>query len=894
WKQYATMMRQNKKLMDINIDALYNILKQNQGDVNDAMGLKKKTIVVTSDPLALIAEKMKMSKRKEKVVVSSDSEGSDADDFNCKKAKVKNLEYYKTKMLLAKKDKDEQVLLAEDHAWMESSSDSDKEINANMVFITQIEKVLSDLEASSLSTDDRISKVSYYLSKSESESEYETSKYYDNTTTYGLFVNDNDDQEIFHDCDIFLENLIESQIDHNESAVDHNDYEGIDKIGFENPSYFCKAKDLRPTFYDERAINLGYTPMFLSHSDEASEIKRFKRERENKIEFAYDYGNKNASYVNEKINFFDDYFQEIINLDFEKIDSPFQQMRSLKPCVLTMILEKIIIDLEDKVVSVESSEKVISKTENKSKIDCQVIEKVCDSEENPNVIAHGMFKLSVSQSVSLIFVKKMSCASNSVENLDTLSSVRRPKPSGVMWMKKGSSNTVKADLSYVNHSNLNKNVKRYSRKNLMACNNSETRSEFDCNNAMDSLCNDRMNASVDVNNLFVFDDVDGVDLLTGDCSSNLYTIALNEVASNSLACLLAKASSQSWLWYQRLSHLNFATTNNLMKSYFVQGLSKMKFKKIIYVPLIMKSSTTNVETSNVEIPSREEEVFHESSESFQEEYSSSSFNDDVHQCLEEVAVPSLNTQSISNYMISNVDEASTSHNNNKDETSLVIRNKARLVVVGYSQQEGIDYDETFAPVARIEAIRLFLAYAAHKDFTVFQMDVKTAFLNRFLRKKYIQCAGSNTRPPMLDRTDFASWQQRIRLYCQGKENRVNILKSIDEGPYHMGTVRETLAESTEGTPQNGPERPRGRFVTAVKLNRGLRDSNYDQLYAYLKKHEIHAKENKIMMERFSQPTVDPLALLSNVSNPQYYSTSSSASSSTQVPQPLADSSSPTE
>nr|GFB43754.1 copia protein [Tanacetum cinerariifolium] len=62
------------------------------------------------------------------------------------------------------------------------------------------------------------------------------------------------------------------------------------------------------------------------------------------------------------------------------------------------------------------------------------------------------------------------------------------------------------------------------------------------------------------------------------------------------------------------------------------------------------------------------------------------------------------------------------------ERSLVIRNKARLVAVGYSQQEGIDYDETFAPVARIEVIRLFLAYAAHKDFTVFLMDVKTAFL----------------------------------------------------------------------------------------------------------------------------------------------------------------------
>nr|GFC78590.1 hypothetical protein [Tanacetum cinerariifolium] len=133
WKQYATMMRHNKNLMDINIDALYNILKQNQGDVNDAMGLKKKTIVVTSDPLALIAEKTNVRRSKEKVVVSSDSKGSKADDF-----------------------------------------------------------------------------------KSESESEFETSEYYDNSTNYGLFVNNDDDQEIFHDAiepasENFIKNHIDSQ-----------------------------------------------------------------------------------------------------------------------------------------------------------------------------------------------------------------------------------------------------------------------------------------------------------------------------------------------------------------------------------------------------------------------------------------------------------------------------------------------------------------------------------------------------------------------------------------------------------------------------------------------------------------------------------------------------------
>nr|GEX83350.1 copia protein [Tanacetum cinerariifolium] len=73
--------------------------------------------------------------------------------------------------------------------------------------------------------------------------------------------------------------------------------------------------------------------------------------------------------------------------------------------------------------------------------------------------------------------------------------------------------------------------------------------------------------------------------------------------------------------------------------------------------------------------------------------------------------------------------------NKKDKSSLVTQNKARLVAVGYSQQEGINYNETFAPVDRIEAIHLFLAYAAHKDFTVFQMDVKTTFLNGILKEE---------------------------------------------------------------------------------------------------------------------------------------------------------------
>nr|GEV56392.1 retrovirus-related Pol polyprotein from transposon TNT 1-94 [Tanacetum cinerariifolium] len=951
WKQYGTLMRQPKNLMHINIDALYNILKQNQGDVNDALGHKKKAVMITSDPLALVAEKTNVSKRKEKVVVSSNSEGSGTDDFsklkkitallanafnrrkffskptnnnlrtsstsqsakkkqefvksdykkedkkadekkrdiskvkcyNCKKeghfakdykkAKVKDYNYYKTKMLLAKKDSDEQVFLAEDQDWMES-------------------------------------------------------KYYDNSTNYGLFVNNDDDQEIFHDAiesasENFIENHIDSQKEYDKSEVDHND----------------------------------------------------SKEKEHLVD---------KKQIADQEVLFDKMSVELVELDKH-------QTSSLKPYVPNVILEKIIIYLEDEVVSLlkkeksnlktieslkskgfESSENAISESKNQSENDCHVVEKECDQVDNSKVIASGMFKLSVSQSVLPISMSKTSCDS--------------------------------------------KNVERYSRKDLLSCNNShlrETSSAYVCNDAMNVSCNSKMYDWFDENNLFIFDDEsvrispvskmyfkkkprdslnhmtgnrallknfvenflgtvhfgnndfaviagygdvvigsmtinkvyyveglgynlfsieqfcdkvlevdfrkstcfvrneDGVDLLTGDHSSNLYTIALNEVASNSSTCLLAKASSsQSWLWHQCLLHLNFATINNLVKNNLVQGLPKMKFEKdhlcsaceqgkihqnhhksasnkplyllhmdlcgpICYLlndyedvgklkakgdigvfigyskdsaafriynkqthmihesvnvnfdeilemaskqfslkhslsnlnetgkssnlsvskvseaskkdledlfqnfydeyfdsSMIMKSSTTNVETSI------NEEVFHEVFESFQGESSSSSLNDDEQQSPEEVILPQTNTQSISINMIPNGDEASTSHNvfnerledayfdastsfhipealrdadwvsamqeeldqfarlkNKKDESSLVIQNKARLVVVGYSKKEGIDYDETFARVARTEAIHLYLAYDVHKDFTVFQMDVKTAFLNRIFKEE---------------------------------------------------------------------------------------------------------------------------------------------------------------
>ncbi|GJW30028.1 hypothetical protein Tco_0046903 [Tanacetum coccineum] len=72
----------------------------------------------------------------------------------------------------------------------------------------------------------------------------------------------------------------------------------------------------------------------------------------------------------------------------------------------------------------------------------------------------------------------------------------------------------------------------------------------------------------------------------------------------------------------------------------------------------------------------------------------------------------------------------------------------------------------------------------------------------------IQATGFDTRPPMLDRTDYESWSQRIRLYCRGKENGLQILQSIDQGPFELGTTRNTLGTTPEGGVLLGPERPR--------------------------------------------------------------------------------------
>nr|GEW73495.1 hypothetical protein [Tanacetum cinerariifolium]GEW73508.1 hypothetical protein [Tanacetum cinerariifolium] len=619
----------------------------------DALGYKKKAVVITSDTLALVAEKTNVSKQKEKVVISLDSEGSET-----------------------------------------------------------------------------IAEVAYYTSESESKSEFKTLKYYNNSTNYGLFVNNDDDQENFHDAiesasENFIENHIDSQKDYDKSEVDHNDSKEKEHLAdkliqkFNHKIAKCQKRV-------EKANQQIKHDVIDTHVECHEKYARLEEERyEYMIRYStpFDNDKQHRKQIADQDVLFDKMSVELVELD-------------------------------------------------------------------KHVIAPGMFKLTVSQSVSPISKAKTSCNSNNVENLDTFSSVTRPKNSGVIWKKKGSSNTSKVDLSTVNHLKLNKNVKRYSCKDLLSCDNfhlGETSSAYVCNNAMNVSCNSSMCDLLDDNNFFIFDDESVKislvskmpfrkkprDSMTVRSKSNMLkflprTVHLpldhrfgmfkaydgkpqqngvverrNRTLVEATRTMLTFANLPSFLWAEANSTAYFTQNRSIIHKHFDKtpyelinkrkpnikffrvfecrcyllndyedvgkhkakgdirvfvGYSKesagfriynkrtrrihesvnVNFDKITEMASkqfslepgltnlnetrkssnssIMKSSTTNVETSI------NEEVFHEVFKSFQGKSSSSSLNDDVQQSSEEFILPQTNTQTISNNMIPNVDEASTSHN----------------------------------------------------------------------------------------------------------------------------------------------------------------------------------------------------------------------------------------
>ncbi|WVZ81171.1 hypothetical protein U9M48_028582 [Paspalum notatum var. saurae] len=130
--------------------------------------------------------------------------------------------------------------------------------------------------------------------------------------------------------------------------------------------------------------------------------------------------------------------------------------------------------------------------------------------------------------------------------------------------------------------------------------------------------------------------------------------------------------------------------------------------------------------------------------------------------------------------------------NKQGEDGMVVRNKARFVAQGFCQKEGIDYEETFAPVARLEAIRILLAFSASKGFKLQQMDVKSAFLNRFIEEEvYVR------QPPGFEGARFPDRVYKLRKALYGLKQAPRAwyarLKSfLLKSGFVMGSIDKTL------------------------------------------------------------------------------------------------------
>nr|GEY60236.1 hypothetical protein [Tanacetum cinerariifolium] len=446
------------------------------------------------------------------------------------------------------------------------------------------------------------------------------------------------------------------------------------RIGFENPSYFEKAKDLRPTLYDEKVIGRGYILMFLTHSNEALEIEKFKRSRKNKIEFAYDYGNLNASYVKEKINFSDDYFQEIMNPYFEKIDSPFQQTSSLKPYVSNVILEKIIIDLEDEVIV---------------QICLWIIDSRCSKHMTGN------------RALLTNFVEKFLGMVRFGNNDFTVIAGFGDVVIGSMTIKK---------VYYVE--GLGHNL--FSRTDNGTEFKNKTLAKF-------------------------FDEVGITQQFSAARTPQQNDVVerRNRTLVEAARTMLTFANLPLFLWVEAIATACFAQNSLIIHK---------RFDKTPYE--LMNKRKPNIST-----------LFHDPSNvrTFYQPYPREKKWTKDHPLYKIIGDPKSSVRTrgqlanscLFSCLLSSIEPANVVEALSDADWVSAMQEEldqfARLKF-GYSKQskacsswllstKGIDYDETFAPVARIEAIRLFLAYAAHKDFTVFQMDVKAMFLNGILKEE---------------------------------------------------------------------------------------------------------------------------------------------------------------
>nr|GEY70678.1 retrovirus-related Pol polyprotein from transposon TNT 1-94 [Tanacetum cinerariifolium] len=261
--------------------------------------------------------------------------------------------------------------------------------------------------------------------------------------------------------------------------------------------------------------------------------------------------------------------------------------------------------------------------------------------------------------------------------------------------------------------------------------------------------------------VYYVEGLDGVDLIKGSRGSNLNTILVEDMMKSSPICLLSKTSkNKSWLWHRGLNHLNFDTINGLARKDLVRGLPRLKFEKdhlcsfgpradrlvhpaqAVQAP-VNSASTPSSTTIDRDAPSPSISPL---SLVLQSHSLHQGIAAEPHSMEDHNVSPVDNTPFVNVFALEPHSEASSSGDISSIESPHVAK--------GYRQEEGIDFEESFASVARIEAIPIFIANAASKNMTVYQMDIKMAFLSGEFKEEVYKsrmdsCDSVDT--PMVDR-----------------------------------------------------------------------------------------------------------------------------------------------
>nr|GEV41281.1 retrotransposon protein, putative, unclassified [Tanacetum cinerariifolium] len=238
--------------------------------------------------------------------------------------------------------------------------------------------------------------------------------------------------------------------------------------------------------------------------------------------------------------------------------------------------------------------------------------------------------------------------------------------------------------------------------------------------------------------------LEGVDLLSGSRGTNLYSLSIRDMMTSSPICLLVKATkTKSWLWHQHLSHLNFGALNHLARNGLVRGLPRLKFEKdhlcsacamgkskkqshkpkfedtnqeqlyLLHMDLCGPMRVASVNEKSVASPVHIEKTPApiESTGS----PSSTTVDQNAPSPSTSQNTPQSQSQTIPLCTEEESHDLEVAHAVKMDELGRILKNKARLVARGHLQEERINFEESFAHVARLEAVQIFLAFAAHMN-----------------------------------------------------------------------------------------------------------------------------------------------------------------------------------